>query len=106
MNNINNDSKIAQTSTLHSSKTELNNNKLRDEVDNDKRSETISIKNNNINNNNNNKLNLNRKSQTNNNCCHYRTRNRNFHYRLCQCKIYNFLERPRGWKAGSYHILM
>jgi hypothetical protein len=67
MNNINNDSKIAQTSTLHSSKTELNNNKLRDEVDNDKRSETISIKNNNINNNNNNKKYLTKKEIKNKN---------------------------------------
>lgn len=32
--------------------------------------------------------------------------NRNYKYRVWQCKIYNFLERPRGWKSGMYHILM
>jgi hypothetical protein len=33
-------------------------------------------------------------------------RYRNYRYRVWQCKIYNYLERPRGWKAGLYHILM
>lgn len=32
--------------------------------------------------------------------------NRAYKYRVWQCKIYNFLERPRGWKSGIYHILM
>jgi len=31
---------------------------------------------------------------------------RNYKYRLWQCRIYNYLERPRGWKSGIYHILM
>ena len=31
---------------------------------------------------------------------------RSHRYRLWQCKLYNFLERPRGWKSGFYQILM
>ncbi|CAF1038461.1 unnamed protein product [Brachionus calyciflorus] len=33
-------------------------------------------------------------------------RSRNYKYRIWQCKIYNYLERPRGWKSGIYHIIM
>ena len=33
-------------------------------------------------------------------------RHKAYRYRVWQCKIYNYLERPRGWRAGLYHILM
>jgi hypothetical protein len=33
-------------------------------------------------------------------------RQRDPRYRKTQNLVYNFLERPRGWKAVSYHILL
>jgi hypothetical protein len=34
------------------------------------------------------------------------THNRDLRYRKKQNIIYNFLERPRGWKAAAYHFLL
>lgn len=34
------------------------------------------------------------------------SRYRNPRYRMSQNRVYNFLERPRGWRAVSYHIFM
>jgi hypothetical protein len=31
---------------------------------------------------------------------------RSYRYRVWQCKIYNLLERPRGLKAGLYHVFV
>jgi hypothetical protein len=38
--------------------------------------------------------------------CFGRTSRKDTKYRKLQCKLYNFLERPRGPKAVLYHILM
>ena len=36
----------------------------------------------------------------------YKSSRRDQRYRKLQAKIYNFLERPRGWKAIAYHLLV
>ncbi|XP_047736902.1 uncharacterized protein LOC108679306 [Hyalella azteca] len=36
----------------------------------------------------------------------YKNSRRDQRYRKLQAKIYNFLERPRGWRALSYHLLV
>ena len=36
----------------------------------------------------------------------YRIHKRDARYRRIQAKIYNFLERPKDWRAISYHLLV
>ena len=36
----------------------------------------------------------------------YRAHKRDIRYRRFQAKVYNFLERPKDWKAISYHLLV
>ena len=36
----------------------------------------------------------------------YRAHRRDVRYRRAQAKIYNFLERPKDWRAISYHLLV
>lgn len=36
----------------------------------------------------------------------YRAHRRDARYRRAQAKIYNFLERPKDWRAISYHLLV
>ena len=36
----------------------------------------------------------------------YRAHKRDVRYRRMQARIYNFLERPKDWRAISYHLLV
>ena len=36
----------------------------------------------------------------------YRAHKRDARYRRMQAKAYNFLERPKDWRAISYHLLV
>ena len=36
----------------------------------------------------------------------YRAHKRDARYRRIQSKVYNFLERPKDWRAISYHLLV